>query len=207
MARALKEWSRAELAERASVHAHTVSAVEKGHDAEARTLNKIANAFEITGIVFTADGGVRPSNDWMRVIEGPDANAQVLEDIYQSLMQTGGEVLIAGLTELPLEDIEGRKKLQKHIDRLREAGITERILLRQGDYNLIAPHDWYRWLQTEEMGDTPFQLYGQRIALIEWGPPQKVILIDHPKFAATFRNLFNAVWDFAQPVPMKVQNE
>lgn len=201
MARALKEWSRNDLADRAGVHPHTVAAVEHGSEVEARTLSKIVLAFEVAGVAFTADGGVRPRNDWMTVLDGPDANRQMLEDIYLRMKDTGGEVLIAGLTEVAPEETQAVEFLRWHIKRLQDAGISERIILRQGDYNLIAPRDWYRWHETADLGDTPFQMYGDRIALIEWGPPQRIVLIDHPKFAATFRNLFNTVWNASMPVP------
>jgi DNA-binding XRE family transcriptional regulator len=201
MARALNEWSRNDLAERAGVHPHTVAAVERGAEAEARTLSKIVIAFELAGVTFTPDGGVRPGRDWLQIIEGPEANAQLLEDIYQRLKDKGGEVLLAGLSEYGPEEPEKLAFLKAHLQRLQEAGITERIILRNGDYNLVAPRDWYRWHDTSDLGDTPFQLYGERIALIEWGPPERIILIDHPKFAATFRNLFNTVWDVSTPVP------
>ncbi len=203
MARACLGWTQQDLADRADVAWNTIRNFETDSKrSDTRTVGKIAAAFEMADIQFLEGDGVRPRADWITIIEGPDANRQLLEDIYHRLSATGGgEVLIAGLTEVPEDDIDARRFLQGHIERLQAAAISERILLRNGDTNLVAPRSWYRWADSADFGDTPFQLYGERIALIEWGPPQRVVLIDHPQFAATFRNLFNSVWKLSAPVP------
>lgn len=206
MARALLNWTQPELAERCNLAPMTISKFEK-EDAknrpEARTLKKITTIFEMAGISFTPNGGVEPHHNLVTVLEGDDANARILEDIYMQFKETGGEVLIAGLSEVEETDRDAYSFLKAHIKRLQDANITERILIEEGDTKIVAPAHWYRWLPKGKFSNTPFQLYGDNLALIEWGPPQKIILIKHPHFARTFRNLFDAVWETATPVPLK----
>lgn len=203
MARALLQWSQPDLAERCGLATMTISKFEKdeGSRPEARTISKIAAVFEIAGVAFLEGGGVEPRQNLLTVLEGGDANSQILDDIYHTLKDTGGEVLIAGLSEVDKNaEPERYEFLTSHIQRLKKAGITERMLIEEGDTNLIAPSNWYRWIPKDRFSDTPFQLYGDRIAMIDWGPPQKIVVIDHPSFANTFRNLFNLVWDEAKLV-------
>lgn len=198
MARAFLNWSQPELAKRCGINAQTVSNFEnQGKRAEVRTLQKIASVVEMAGVVLQEDGGISPQKNILTVLEGEDANSRLLDDIYHSLKDTGGEVLIAGLAETPRDDKEGRKALEWHLDRLNEAGISERILIDEEDTNLVAPSHWYRWLPKEHFSGTPFQAYGDKVALINWGPPQEILVIDHATFARAFTAMFDMVWKMA----------
>lgn len=198
MARAMLNWTQPELAERCGLNTQTVSNFERdGARPEIRTLQKICSVFEMAGVRFLEDGGVSPQKSILTLLQGEDANARLLDDIYHSMKDTGGEVIIAGLSEPPLEDKDTRAFLHWHLDRLKSANITERVLIEEGDTNLVAPDDWYKWLPKGHVTDTPFQVYGDKVALIDWGPPQEIVVIHHAKFANTFKALFDVVWKLA----------
>jgi len=204
MARALLNWTQPELAERCNLAVMTISKFEKGDlgaRPEARTLDKIASVFEVAGVSFTEAGGVEPRDNLVTVLEGEDVNYRVLDDIYYSLKdKKGAEVLIAGLTEVDkTKDKAKYDFLVAHLKRLQEAGITERMLIQEGDTNLVAPEHWYRYIPKDKFTNTPFQIYGNRIAMKEWGDTQRIVIIEHERFAATLRNLFNLVWEQAKP--------
>lgn len=209
-ARAFLNWSQPDLAERCGVTVNPIVSFEKGGDRNPakRTIDKIVRAFLLAGIVFTPAGGVERNDNLITVLEGEDANAELLEDIYHTLSNTGGrdkvrEVLIAGLAE-PGEDNEPlRDFIAAHIERLQSADISERILIEEGDTNLIAPSHWYRWLSGKNFSSTPFQLYGDKLAMIAWGPPQHITILQHPLYAQTFRNLFENIWDKSKIVDVK----
>lgn len=202
-ARAYLNWSQPDLAERAGLTVNPILNFEKGTSTPAaRTMRRIIHAFELAGIVFTAHG-VEKRDDSFTVLEGENANFQLLADIYESLRKTGGEVLIAGLAEPAETEKSAREFLVSHLERLKAAGITERLLIEEGDTNLIAPAHWYRWVSKDHFSATPFQLYGDKLALIDWGPPQRIVLIHHKRFASTFRNLFDAVWRHAALVDLE----
>lgn len=199
MARAHLKWSLLDLSERTGLRSATISAFENDDgQAERRTIEKIATALALGGIVFNDDGGVSPAHQFVTVLEGEDSNERLLEDIYQTLKSAGGEVLIAGLAEADPDSTQG-KFVGEHIARLQAAGITERILLNGGDRNMIAPRDWYRWMPSGDFMGRPFQAYAGKVALIDFG--REVIVIDHPQFAHNYRAMFDVIWHHAALVP------
>jgi DNA-binding XRE family transcriptional regulator len=200
MARALLGWSQPELAERCGVNTQTISNFEREvGNAEARTAVRIAMVVEAAGVRLLSSGGIEPRSDLVTVLEGDDVNGQVLEDIYQSLKGSGGEVLIAGLAEVAPDDPR-REFVAVHVERLKAAGISERMLLKEGDRNFIAPRSWYRYVPHDRFVGTPFQVYGDKIAMKDWGPPMRIVVVHHARFAQTMRNLFDVVWDQAKPI-------
>lgn len=169
---------------------------EKNHLRIFHTLNS-------HGIKITPDG-VHRTDVITTILRGEDANKRVLDDIYQTLKEAGGEVLISGLSELRPEH-KDYDFLVKHINRIRAAGISERILIERGDTNLVAPKEWYRCLPPEDFSAYPFQIYANKIAMIDWGPPQKITIVEHQRYAETFRFMFNALWRRSEPI--RISNE
>ena len=200
-ARALLEVGQTELAELAGVAASTVSILEGGRQAASlQSLKKIRRALEQAGTEFLEGDGVRRREEKIvQIIKGEDANLRVHDDIYHTLKKRGGEVLCAGVTELDESAGERFALLKRHIERLRDVGITERILLREGDTNLVAPREWYRWIKADYFGRSPFQIYGDKIALKDLANNQ-ILIIRHPLFAQSQTAAFNALWDIARPV-------
>lgn len=197
-ARALLNWNQTQLADIAGIARSSIKNIE--NEITAPRLDSAAaiqQAFENHGVEFLPGSGVRLRNEMVTVLEGEDANDKLLEDVYNTLRDTGGEVLITGLKEIADQKSEDYKSVAAHIDRLAKINVTERILLEEGDTNYIAPWDCYRWIPNEYFSPVPFQLYGTKLALISWGPPQKIVIIDNPLFASSFRNLFNFAWDRA----------
>ncbi len=201
-ARALLNWSQPILAERSGITVNPIISFEKesGSKPAARTMRRIVHTFDLAGIAFTDNGGVEWQNNLVTILEGDEANSELLEDIYHTLKAKGGEVLIAGLAEPGEENQELRNFIEGHVERLQSAKISERILIEEGDSNIIAPSHWYRWVSGKNFSTTPFQLYGDKLAMIDWGPPQQITILHHPLYAQTFRNLFEQVWQHASPV-------
>jgi len=200
-ARAMIDVSQGHVAEHLGIAANTLSKIESGQSDISMSRNsEIQRFYEREGIAFTENDGVRWDENLVTVLEGEDANYTVLNDIYDSLKDTGGEILIAGLSEVSKEDKQKYGFLVDHIERLKKVGITERMIIEEGDDNIIAPKEWYRTLPKGTFSNTPFQIYGDKIAMKEWGPPQRIIIIEHKRFAQTFRTLFDYVWEKAKEI-------
>jgi transcriptional regulator with XRE-family HTH domain len=203
-ARGILGWSVNDLAQHSGVSAATINSFEqdsisrRGSKLSQTTILKILETFERSGIEITQDG-IRKKDLKSYILEGDDANKHLLNDVYNTLKDAGGEVLVSGFTETKPGD-KDYDFIVAHVERLKKAGIKERLLIQKGDRNLIAPTEWYRWFPDEEFNTYPFQLYGTKIAMIDWGPPQKIIVIDHKHFAHTYRAMFNAIWNRASPV-------
>lgn len=200
-ARALLAIDQPVLAQISGVATSTISTFENGkQQASSITMKKLIRTLEQAGAVFLEGDGVkRREQTLVRVIEGEDANMRIHDDIYHTLRKRGGEVLCAGITELDESAGERFELLKAHIERLKLAGITERILLKEGDTNLVAPREWYRWVKADHFGASPFQVYGDKIALKDTDKNQ-ILLIEHPLFAQSQRAIFNALWEMALPV-------
>jgi transcriptional regulator with XRE-family HTH domain len=198
-ARGILNWSQADLAERTGISATSIGSIENGVSTpRANTLATIQRAFEEAGIEFLPASGVRLRDELILVKEGPEALDNLLDDIYKSLLEKGGEVMIYGLEEKIDPSAEEHKKIKKHLDRILSANITERIILREGDTNFMAPEEFYRWIEPNYFSPYPFILYGNKMAMINWGPPCKVLTIDSSIYAQTFKKIFDIIWKNAR---------
>ncbi len=197
-ARALLNWNQTQLADMAGIARSSIKNIE--NEITAPRLDSavaIQQAFENHGVEFLPGSGVRLRNEMVTVLEGEDANDKLLNDVYSTLSGTGGEVLITGVREITDKDSAEFKRMAAHVERLDKINVTERILLEEGDDHYIAPWECYRWIPKEYFSPVPFQLYGNKLALISWGPPQQIVIIENSLFAASFRDLFNFAWDRA----------
>lgn len=195
-ARALLDWPQETLAEKSGITDKTISNIEKGKtEPRGDTANALKLAFESYGVEFLPNDGTRMRDESVTVLEGDDANERLLADIFQTLRdRSGEEILICGLREPMPDDKKSLGILKNHLAKLQEAGLTERLLIEEGDTNLIAPQKWYRWIPKEYFSATTLQLYASKIAMISWGPPQKVIIVQNPLIADSYRALFNFAW-------------
>ena len=201
-ARGLLNWSQPDLAERSGITVNPIISFEKGGNAKpaARTMRRIVHAFELAGIAFTQNGGVEWQNSLVTLLEGETAVKDMMDDIYHTLKDTDGEVLIAGLSEPEEEDEALTEFVHEHLARLQAANITEKILVEEGDTNLLAPIEWHRSLAEEDFSAAPHHLYGDKLAIISWEPQQRVTILQDRLMAQTFRAMFYALWKRAKPL-------
>ena len=154
------------------------------------TIRKICSILEIRGIEFTPAEGVRKKEQTVTTYTGDDCLQQLFVNVYETLRDKGGEMLIAHLNEA-----EAAKSLQKdfiedQIKKRRAANITCRMLVRADDPGLIPPYDSYRAIADEFFSPYPFCVYGSKLALVSWQPAPRVIIIDDERFAVSAKKLF-----------------
>ncbi len=196
-ARGILNWSQSDLSERTGISATSLGSIESGNSVpRAHTLEKIKNSFESAGIEFLEADGVRKKEDIITTIYGKDALSKLLDDIYMTLFETGGEVLIFGLEEKQPDDTAEYKKIKSHLDRITKVNITERIILKKGDSNLLAPERYYRWVDADYFSPYPFIIYKNKLALLNW-EDNKILIIDSAVFSGTFKKVFDFVWNNA----------
>ena len=202
-ARALLDWSTSDLAKQTGLTVNGINKIERGHvQAHRETLDTMQKIFEDAGVEFLPGSGLRKRNRIIQVHEGKDANRHLLDDVYMTLRDIGGEVLVAGLDEnLVVKDVD-KDFLQMHLARLASAKIHERLLIKTGDTNFVAPHDTYRWVPEKYFSSYPLYIYGPKLALVSWAPTARCVIIHDEAFAESARRLFNYVWDKAE-IPTK----
>lgn len=196
-ARGLLGWTQQKLADEAGMSKTAINNFERGtHDARGDSSQAIRDAFERSGIEFIGDYGIQRRRDTVKILKDGDILPRLWDDIFETLRDTGGEVLIANLDEAQSQKA-APQKLADHLARLKAHGITERLLVCEGDRNFLQPADYYRWLPRDvfEAGMTTF-IYGDKIALQLWQDTM-IILINSQAAYQAERQRFEYLWQGA----------
>ena len=157
-------------------------------------------ALEENRVEFVPQEGVRIRHPVISEDDAPYANRRLLDDIYlvasQYKLQGGtNEILIFGLrAEEDAQDSVGDDYLTAHLQRLKEAGLQEKILCGPDARNFIAPRTSYRRLAELDPSQNTVHIYGNRVAIIHWRPKEFVITIESEPIASALRSMFNLLW-------------
>lgn len=200
-------WGHTDLSAATGITPVTISRITNGHHAPNETNEeKIRRAFAERDIMFLPNNGVAMYPAVIRKLTGPRALNELLDDVYETV-KDGGNVCVTGTDETlyekyHIEDVEGT-----HATRM--AAIKDkvdfRVIIKHGDYNfLYNSYVQYRWMPEGKFKDNPFYLYNDKLAFIKVtknGP--EVWLYEMPSMAASFRDLFDVVWDQCSVPPQK----
>jgi DNA-binding XRE family transcriptional regulator len=198
-ARALLEWDAEDLATKAELSRDTIFNIENGKvQARGSSADKIVRAFNKNGLEFTDNSGVRLKPSGLETYEGDMANRTLLNDVYNTLRDTGGEVLISHVDEAMATESVSQEFLDKHLERLEKANIKERMLVRKGDSNMITETIAYRAIPEKYFVPTALFIYGDKLGLASWSGSKRSVIIHDALFAESARKLFNFVWDHAE---------
>jgi len=95
-ARALLGWTQQDLADACGLSKTAINNFETEHsDIKSESLRAIRLAFESLDIEFLEDQGLKKRRDKVDIFKGPHALTHLIDDIYLSLKDTGGEVLVS----------------------------------------------------------------------------------------------------------------
>lgn len=210
-ARALLNWSQSDLADQSGIAVSSIKNVENSITvARKETLEDIQKAFEKSGVEFLPGSGVRIKEQTITVMHGIDGYWGMLDDVYHTLLKEGGEICIMGLDETLVtkalgqqDPEEGGEKLSKHINRLQKSRISERLIIKKGDTNIVAPLAWYRCIPEQYFAPYPLYIYGQKIGILHWGPPFKAVIYENPEIAEALQRIFNFVWNNSEAIQIR----
>jgi DNA-binding XRE family transcriptional regulator len=209
-ARAMLDWSRAELAAACDVSEANIIRLEAGGDGRTETFRKITDAFENHGIVFTQNGGIEPARPELKTYSGQIGLQRFFDDVYTTLRDQGGEVVITGFDESVYAGLLEKDFIQMHLDRMGKLkNYTMRCLIEEGDYNFIAnSYCEYKWSRREEFRPVPFYIYGRKVAFIQFDVPvdaPMIVIIQSTAIADAFRAQFDSMWKSAK-IPSKTKS-
>ena len=189
-ARALKNWSQTDLAQRVDMATPSIGNIEAGkHAPTPQTQSAIIDAFESAGIEFI-DGGVRHRSDLLTIMEGNNWYVRLLDDVYYSLknLESPEVLLICG------DDSKSPPEVIDRWRRIRSSSIAMRQLVEDGNTYLMGPLKEYRYIPREHFNNYVSLIYGEKIAICADGNTKAVIFKD-PFLAKTWTNIFNVMWD------------
>ncbi len=180
----------------------TMTKIEEGiiRNPSLDTIGKIASTLgvQIADLV---------GSELVQTIEGKNSVAEVLDDVYETLRHSGGEVFISGVDERKFLEAD-REAITSHIRRLSKVGIVEKLLARENDsFFFSGSQSTYRWVPENLFNPTPIYVYGNKIAMIVWGPPRQVIILNNAALADAYRKQFLFIWNRANVPPLKSISE
>lgn len=191
-ARAIAGWSQTELAERAGSSLTTISQAESGNaGVSAKLAEKIERVFKAEGIFFT-ERGVEKRDTAIYTIEGKNWWLQVLDDVYQSMVDKKAEILL-----FCADDRESSTEVNEAWRRIRKLGSPIRQLVREDNDYLLAPVEEYRWIPKEYFTNYITMIYGEKVCLCAENNTKAVIFKDK-QLARMMTNLFNWNWKNAE---------
>jgi len=199
-ARGLLGWNQEELSKKAGIARVSVKNIETGVTTPRRdTLESIYEAFQDYGVEFMPNDGVRMQDATIHVFHGIKGFKLLLDKMYETVIaHSNKEILIANNTEPYDLGKDVMDYLNMHLERINKAGIRERILCCEGDTNFVGPLSSYRWVPKEHFYNSPTFIFGDKVAMLIWGPPTKITLINDPQYAISLRNLFMFAWGHAR---------
>jgi transcriptional regulator with XRE-family HTH domain len=212
-ARALLDWSRAELATQTGVSEPTIHRLENGvGEPGINTQTKIRRFFESHGIEFLDSDGVRKRPEGVEIFQGDEDFRKLYDLIYAQASYYGGTICVSGVDETLFERHQ-RSFYPMHKDRMARLAKERKdfkmmILIREGDtFFMASSYATYRWQNEEDFSTTSFYVFGSYLALISFhaAVSPKVILIHSREFADAYRKQFMGDWKRAKE-PVKRKN-
>lgn len=124
----------------------------------------------------------------------------LLQDITLTL-KTGGEVLIFGIDDKTLSKLDKHylTNLIIYFSKLHQLNIKEKVIVKKNAKILKeAKTTIYKFLPQKVIGNTAFEVYGDKVAIFLWGSPNHLILITNKEVANSYRNQFGILWENAK---------
>ena len=201
-ARSLIEWTQEDLARESGVSKASINTLERRiSNPRKETLVAIQQTLEAAGVEFTEGPGVKLNSAVLKtqIFEGSDSLLRLVRDIFETLNGTDNELMISGIEEGKYSQMGG-EKIVAEIEKRIKHNIKTKLLCCEGDTNFIEPKSHYRWVPKKFFSKTPFYVYDNKYAILLWGPPQKVVLIENAEIAECYKEQFLALWDASTPV-------
>lgn len=206
-ARALLDWPTSELAKRSGLTINGLNKIERGHvNAQRDSLEKIKNVFESSGIEFLPGSGIRKKDKMVTTVEGKHHRKALIEAIYNTFKQTGGEFLVAHEHEGALPEKLGMKELKESLIKRRKSNIHHRFLVLEDDPGLFAPFDTYHVIDKEYFTACPLRIWDSSVCFSIDHHTSRGIIINNAKIAESARKLYDFVWNHTKEVPKEVQD-
>lgn len=195
------DWNYEKLSEKTGLTPNTIGNFLAGKPYINKTFNALQRVFEQEGIEFIDNGqGVRRKTSNVIVLQGAKGFWDFYTDIYETIRDGGGEILVSNVEEGLFAKWFG-DRLEEHRTRMYPLSNYDlKILLEEGDTNFLSKYERaeYRWSTEQRQYEVPFYVYGEKLAFIIFEKDNVTILIhDHPKMTAAFRQMFYTQWDKA----------
>ena len=199
-ARALLEWTQAELAKKTGISLRALNSIENGQAVpRIDSLQLIQQALEQSGVEFTEFDGTRRKTERLEIVklEGAQYYDRHVHDPIQEMRTPGGEILHSFQSDEEYDDLNSAI-LDEYYAHIHRHDITERSLVARGGTWIMGMPSTYRWLRRDIFNHVGYMVYGQNVAFLIARPPHRMIIIRNSGIADMFRRQFEANWAMAE---------
>jgi transcriptional regulator with XRE-family HTH domain len=213
-ARALLDWSTADLAKQAGLTVNGINKIERGHvQAHRDTLAKLNDIFVNAGIEFLPNSGLRKKDNLVEIYEGAERFNEFYNFLYEHLRTHGGAVCLSVTDERLLAKY--REDPTLHYQRMQDLcdrGVVKsfRILANKSDFASKYPYNTYKWQPEASVAPTAFYTFGDCLALVSFthSPPPYVVVLQSAPLAESYRQAFDIAWTAAkEPPPSQMEKK
>lgn len=201
-ARALLNWKQEDLARAAGLSLPSINNLERGlYSPRFETMQAIEAALERAGIEFLENNGVAMRGDsyGVQTFRGPRFIADLDDDILSVLHSQDSELLAISGDERQWIDYSGVTN-HRYVEARAKVQWRERIVIPETADYIVSPPDSYRMLPPGMVPQGVIEIYGNRLALIEW-EAMRVTIVKSTRIAQNQTILFNTLWDRGRPIP------
>lgn len=196
-ARGLLDWTQQDLAQASGLSKTAINNFEKGHsDIKYESLKALRLAFEGADIEFIGEDGIRRKSETMRILKGPDAARNLLDDVYETLKAAGGEILMSHVGNK--RPGNSSKQFAKQLLRIKNSWMKERIICSEDFMKELAPLN----INCRCLPDDSLQsglmtaIYGTKVGIEFWGGSM-IAIIESAEACAAERERFEILWHSA----------
>jgi transcriptional regulator with XRE-family HTH domain len=195
-------WNGSDLAEKLSISKQMASSYLTGKSSlSAQNLEKMAHIFDLEGIEFTSDEGVKRKSLNTKTYRGQSGFVDFMNLVYETARDKGGEFCVSNVDESLFTQYMGQEADDAYSARMKEVKnkYSFKILIKEGDTNFIASsYAEYRWMPKEQFHSVPFYVFGDNLAFLIFGEQVTVHLINNAEIASAQLSQFNMAWEGAK---------
>lgn len=196
-------WNGSDLANKIGVSKQMMSAYLAGKSGlSSQNLEKIAYYFDMEGIEFTADEGVKRKTLKTKTYRGQSGFVNFMDFVYETARDQGGEFCVSNVDETLFTKKLGEAADTEYMQKMSgiKGSYSFKILIKEGDTNFVgSDYAEYRWIPSKQFHSVPFYVFGDNLAFLIFGEETTIHLINNPEIAAAQRTQFNMAWEGAKP--------
>jgi transcriptional regulator with XRE-family HTH domain len=204
-ARGLLDWDASQLADKAGLTRRTVGRIEADLvQAHEKSLASIIHVFDVHGVEFLDDEGLRIRKNQVRTFTGKTGYKLFLDHIYETV-KNGGRIRQFNLSDgktLPY----AANAAAAHLQRMKVIpNLDARVLTPHGDTNFPATYCQYRWLDLSNKLLIHYYVYNDFVAqsIFKSDHSVEIVSINSKLLAQRYADQFDAFWDSAKIPPNK----
>lgn len=214
-ARGILDWSADLLAEKTGLSVDTIRNIEKGRvQGTSSSIDKIIHAFTAHDIEFLPEEGIKKRSETVIKLEGFESFKFFIDKVYEAATSESARDGTKPLCVCNVDNNIFREHLKDyyfvHLDRMQKLeGVQIRMLAPNVDDNQPPDVHYlkYRFLKEMKLTVAPFYVFGDSFALIDFSAPNppRIMLLNSPALASSFRDQFEIMWNSATAKPQKLK--